>query len=479
MIIKYIFELFIYTTVGISILILFTFENNISSGYENIILFPIVYLLVYIVVYRIILKSKYKFTAYGVIIMQWIRFVLMPPILAIAGSNAGFVYLNPDSSTLNLATLLMIYELLFSSVFILIWISILSKFIKIKKIDYSNVKLVGNKLIYVLFVVLGVLVYLLVGRKNELINFLIIPVSDNNIDRAGDVTGSLMVLAQQIILISAFVLFLLVINYCLKKYNVLKSNKYIYISILISLFCVVLIIGERRSAQLYISIVAIWILTNIYPKFKYKIITIIGMTGFMVILLMSIYKFFGAFLVGSYGEALGNANIDIAWISRTLQSYFFGPENIAVVLEFFQQSNLNLSNFFKDIVRSIFLVNVVVPDTYLTTSQQFNSHIYNGSQLSGHIISSVSFGMIFFGILLSPIVSIINIIFATIIENILYSVKSLEMMFLWSYILVRFIRNLYVNTPSLLNFSTIFLGTCGLLFIIAIVMRPKEKRSVS
>src|SRR5699024_4358398 len=149
-------------------------------------------------------------------------------------------------------------------------------------------------------------------------------------------------------------------------------------NIIIALLSVSIIIGERRSAQLYIALATIWILINIYPNFKRSVVLSVGSAAVAIIGLMSVYKFFGAFSTGSYTDALLTSNLDMSWLSQTLQIYFFGPENIAVALEFFLNNDIKAHHFILDFIRSIFLVNTIIPNDYLTISQQFNYDIYHG-----------------------------------------------------------------------------------------------------
>lgn len=460
----------------INIIVALSIYYNISSipaGYENIGILPIIFTIVYFVIFRIALKSKYKFTVVGIVIIQWIRFVLMPLVISLSDGNIGMYYFSPERKTLELAMNIMIYELIFTSILLIIIISLMEKYFPVKSV-LTQVKLLGNQKIYFLFVLFSIAVFLTVGQNINLINLIFIPVDESSPERVGDATNSLIILAQQIVLIGYFLVFLLLTNYFFRLYRKSNNILYVYMNIIIALFSVSIIIGERRSAQLYIALATIWILINTYPKFKKSITMSVGGVALSIIGLMSIYKFFGAFLTGSYADAMSTANIDMSWLSQTLQIYFFGPENIAVALEFHFNNNVNVYHVILDTIRSTFLVNTIVPDDYLTVSQRFNYDIYHGTQISGHLISAAAYGYMMVGLIGVPIFAVLNIIMSVIIENRMYAVKSLEMKFFLTYILARVITFIFYSTPPVINNITILFGTFGLVIFLAFCFKKKK-----
>lgn len=468
---KYLFNIAILTTSLLSFIITLSFYNNFSAGYHKMLLLPVCFLVVYFFVLNNLRKIDIPFTVYGIILMQWIRFVLMPPICAIAGENAGFSYINPRIESIELAITLMIYELMVISLFSLFFLGI-NRNKEVNKADKKELYLYGNRFVYVMFIVVVLCVMFTVGRNNQLLNFIYIPIQGT--ERIGDITDTYLVLARQILIIGLFIIFLWSVNFSKIMFEKTKKRIFVNFAIFVAMLNVSVIVGERRTAQIYTAVVCMWILLKSFPLFKKRILFNIGLTAFTVLLLMSIYKFFAAYIQGSYLAAMSNANADIAWWSRTLQSYFFGPENIAITIDFSKSYALNIQNLLFDFTRSFFGISFVMKDKGILTSEMFNTFVYGTFTPTGHVISALGYGFIYFGVLFSPLISILNIMICSQVEKKMYTSKSYEMAFIWGYVLLRFATNLFVSTPPLISYASITLGTGGLLFFTAIILRMRK-----
>ncbi|WP_306010336.1 hypothetical protein [Bacillus sp. MMSF_3328] len=469
------FNVFIYLSSGIGFIISLLFYENFANGYEQMIFFPLIFFILYLLFLENLRHSSVPFTAYGIIGMEWIRFVLMPPICATAGDYAGFNYINPSAQSLHLATTLMIYEIFAVAIFCRIFISIKNSNKDVNSSSQISF-LKGNRFVYLSFILLALVVFLTIGRNSNLLNFLYIPV--NSSERIGDITTTSLVLARQILIIGIFLVFLWTVSYCKRKYEQTFNKLYIYLSLLVALLNVAIIVGERRTAQVYTAVICIWILIRSFPGFKKKIVFSIVSTATVILVLMSIYKFFGAFQYDSYSAALSNSNADISWLSRTLQSYFFGPENVAITLDFFKSIDVGTGNMFYDFLRSTFGVSFLLKGDGVLTSEIFNTYIYGIERPTGHVISAIGYSVLFFGIFLAPIFALFNIFISAKVEKQLYKSKSYEMMYVWGYVLVRFATNLFVNTPPLISNASIMLGTAGLLFFTAFTLKLKKRYGI-
>jgi hypothetical protein len=80
----------------------------------------------------------------------------------------------------------------------------------------------------------------------------------------------------------------------------------------------------------------------------------------------------------------------------------------------------------------------------------------------------------YFGIFCTSLFSLINLYIAYIFENKLRQSESYEMMYVWGYVLLRFVLNLTANTPTLISSTTIMLMTGGLLFKTANIFKSKN-----
>lgn len=461
--------LFLVSSSLISFLITLYHIEDIAKGYELIIFFPIVFLGMYIITlgnFKIEICDS-PLTVYMFLILQWLRYVVTPPIISMSGEECGTFFINPAPTSLRLAIILMIIDLIIN---FMILRYLAQK--KLKKYKVSRFLLQGNRYIYIYYILVTVLIYYAVGRGTNMLNFLVISAKGG--ERLGDITSTPIIIARQIILITIFLIFTWSVYSCSKKYYLTNKMKYFYISIILALLNVSIIIGERRTAQVYTAFCSIWVLCYAYPTLKRKIIISVGGLAFSILIMMSIYKFSGVFIYGSYSEALRNSDFDIKWISSVLQSYFSGPEDFAAVIEFQEQAKLGLSNLGFDLLRSTVPISFFVKGNGMITSQMFNYYIYNGQQITGHLISAVAYGYIFFGVLGSSIFSVLNIYLCWWFEKKIKLSKSYEMMYVWAYVFMRFAFGMTTHIAPLISNATIMLCTGGLLFTVAYFLKTDK-----
>ncbi|WP_313468639.1 hypothetical protein [Carnobacterium sp.] len=463
-------NIFILISGVVSTLItIYNFEK-IKSGYELILFFPLFFCLLYFLTFgkSKIMDSYIPITTFIFIVLQSIRFILMPPIIAMAGENNGTHFLNPAESSIQLATILMIFDIFVTTLCIYFFS------IKKKKKVVQDLRIQGNKYVYVIFLIFSLALYLYVGRTVKLFHFLVVPLTGN--ERIGDITDTPLVIAQQIVMVSMIVLFLWIVSIFLKKYNLKNKNIYFYFSVMFAIINVGIIIGERRSAQIYAAFCSIWILIHAYPKKVKKIIFIISSVALVILSFMSIYKVSNAIAYGSYTNAIKNSQFNVSWLSSTLQSYFAGPQDLAVIIEFKESTELKIENFIFDLLRSTVPISFFIKNIGTVTSEIFNNYLYNGMQRTGHVISSTGYGYLYFGILFAPFFSVINIVMAIFFERKMTTSISYEMSYMWAYLFIRVAVNLTANTPALINQITIMLCTGGFLFQVAKLLRRDTEK---
>lgn len=408
--------------------------------------------------------KKFLITIISISIVSWLRFVLTPFLIVYSGNYEGFIYLQTSSESIRLAIVLMCYEILVTNILLYVFISLQKE-----NINISIPVIRGSKKIYFLFLILTTLVLLFIGLPNNILQFFILEVDGT--ERVGDIEGTNMVLTQQILITGLILAFAWSVEILRNKYNIKKRVLYVNIAILIAAFNVSVIVGERRSYLVYSAIASIVLLTRAFPTYKKKIVISISSVAIVVIGLMSVYKFFYAFYYDSYLEAFSNSQIDLGSWAATLQAYFLGPENVALAIDMSENNSLNLSNVFYDIGRSIFGLSFIFKNFGATTVEIFNTHNYGYSRTNGQILSTIGYGYTYFGFLIAPIFVAFNIWISIKLEYLLKKTDSLIMIYLWSYLLMRFTVGIYTNPAPLISLSTIMLGTVGLLYITSILIR--------
>lgn len=460
---------FVLLTVVCSFILTLSFYGNIKNGYELVTVFPLFYGSMFMLTFgqENMKYSNLKITVAMYFMIHWLRFVLMPIAISIAGEDNGTSFLNPQINSIVLATYLMIFDFFISTLYL--YYEFKKKEDSVLDTSYS---LKGNKLFYVLFIVFAGLIYLYVGRTVDLLNFFVVSLEGGK--RVEEITSTPIVIARQIILIAFILIFLFTVNYSEKKYKKTGNQIYFYLAVLAALVNVGIIIGERRSAQVYSAFCTIWILVKAFPHYTKKIILYIGGTAASILLFMSIYKFSNAVAYGSYASAIRNSSFNFEWLSEILQSYFAGPEDLAVITEFARTKQVTFFNLIFDFLRSTVPISFLVKNFGTVTSEYFNYYIYGGLQKTGHVISSVGYGYIYFGFFFTSMFSIFNLASSIFFERKLRLTNSYEMMYLWAYILMRFALNLTANSPTLVTQATIMIMTGGVLFSTARVINNRK-----
>ena len=436
--------------------------GNYKNGHEILFLLPIFYIFSYVFfVAPLINRKKFLITVISVSILSWLRFVLTPFLIVYSGNYEGFIYLQTSAESIRLAIGLMCYEIFITNFLLYMFVSLQKE-----KINTSIPTIYGSKKVYSLFLILTILVLLFIGLPNNILQFFIIEV--NGTERVGDIEGTGMVLTQQILITGLILAFAWSVEFFRDKYNINKKVFYVNIVIVLAGFNVSVIIGERRSYLIYSAIASIVLLIRAFPLYKKKIIFSISSVSIVVIALMSVYKFFYAFYYDSYIEAFTSSQLDVGNWAATLQAYFLGPENVALAIEMSKNSSLSLLNVFYDIGRSVFGLSFIFKNFGATTVEIFNTYNYGYSRTNGQILSTIGYGYTYFGFLLAPIFVAFNLWISLKLEYLLKKTSSLIMIYLWSYLLMRFTVGIYTNPAPLISLSTIMLGTVGLLYVVSI-----------
>lgn len=469
---RFIIHYLVIITTLTSLLVCVFPQHEIASGYEMLWLQPLVFLVVYLMIFiPLIKKGQYKITTYSLIALAWLRCVLIPLGSSLTGVYNGVSYISVGEDSTQLAILLVVLELFVTSAFLFLMIN--TKTRKSRKLEprYFNddLVLVGNKNVYVAFIILAIVLYVAVGRNLNLLQFFVISVDSS--ERYRDLDSTRLVLLRQIFSCAFIFLFVWYTSYCKKRYEVTGKNKYVNFAIIVAMLNVGVIVGERRTAQVYTCLIVIFILIHAFKNHKKKIILIITSTAIGILLFMSIYKHFAAFAYGSYYEAFRASDINLEWLTVTLQSYFFGTQNVAVTIELGKYANLDIVNMLYDFGRSIFGLSFLLKGDMAMTSEIFNTFIYGQVTPTGHVLSGLGYGYIYLGTVFSPMIVCLNIYISIKLEKWFYKTNSYEMKYIVGYMLVRFATNIYVNTPPLISLATIMLFTAGLIYFVAKILK--------
>lgn len=456
--------LYLFILILLSIVCLLM-SNKINITYKYIWLWPVAYTVMYILIFfNLGIKQHHKIAINFIIYVYFfVKYVIYPTFISFTNSSyIGTQHIFVEKELIYKASFLAIYELIFASIFIYL----LEK-VKIKEqknsIDNSSLYIGGNKNIYKLYIFISIFVYLILGRKYNVIRFF-------SISSIEEINNPYIVLIKYIVIIGIVLTVLLSFDYCKVKYDSSQKYRYVIISLFIALFYTSLIQGKSRYNQIYVAFIMIAILSSMFPKYRKKFMFYIGSVLLSVILIITSFRTGKTLeLVSSFEKA-----------SSMLQTYMGGPVSIAQSIKVFTQfKDVNMYNFIFDFLRSIFGLNFLFKDKGYTISQMYNLFLYSGKLLNGQLVFSTSYGYIFLGVLGVPLIICLNIGLCCFFNRKFKEAKSYEAKYLYGYSMFRILTGLYINTPSFLAKLTQYIFMFGIVFLCGKFFKNNESNSKS
>lgn len=447
--------------IGTAITVLFS--NQTPQEYKIIWILPVIFTVLYCTVFqRVIRNSNMRITVVSLIVLLFLKTVLNPVLISLAGPTypgKRYVFLSPD--VINLAISVTAYELIIVSFFVF-FLSILkqnNEYIKPTKTFILG----GSKLFYGIYIAFAIVLFIIFGRSANILSFFSFSLNENGYTQ---VESTSLILVRQIMVVAIAISFILVVNYAKVQY--IKTNKkvFILIGILAALINVSVIVGNRRSVQLFTSILSILVLVKTFKSSKKLIVFSILSVASTVFFLMTLYRW-GAGEQGSYAGALSSTEMSVQWMADYAQIYFAGPDAIATSIVFANNIDLSFKNLVFDFGRTIFGLSFLLKDNMQITSELYNLYLYNGAQLTGQLVFSNSYGFIYFGFLGAPIIMILNTWISVYLEKLYRKSYSYELAYLFGYCLLRMSLNLLTNTPTIITVITQMLGTLGLVIVVS------------
>ncbi|MDT2830948.1 hypothetical protein P7H62_04415 [Vagococcus carniphilus] len=442
--------------------------NMINMGYGSLWLLPFTFLIVTIFLFTNIILKRKSFTSYLFIFLSGIRFVVQPFVSVITGQFESLSMYSSTRQSNEIAIALMCYELVTISLLITYLVfkdnfftadNLLKKLNKEKKLE-------GNGFFYFIYIVFSFTIFLIFGRNSGIFSFIFLKVDELGV-RVGDLTDFRSVATKQIVLAGLIFSFLLVVSFSAKKFKETNRKRYLLYSLIMAMINVSVIVGERRSIQVYTCISTLYLLYICFSKKSKLLMWIVGIGSVTILVMMSLYKFLNIFIIGSYSEALKNNTVDQNQWSMILSAYFGGVELLGTAIDMKAIGTYPLSNIFYDFLRSIFGISFFFKDKGTLTTEIFNTFVYGYKREAGQLIPSVGYGYLYMGFFLSPIFTGLNVLITYNLERILFKLKSLEMSYIVSFIFLRFGTSLYQVTPPLVSMATQYLCTVGLVFFIS------------
>jgi hypothetical protein len=304
-------------------------------------------------------------------IVMWIRYTIMPVLVVFSKDLTG-VGIEPQTNSINIALLIMVFEMI--SVFVVV--NIAGKRILLnRKLEQSfEVKETDGKPIVYFIIIMLALAFVL-AYPDLLNNFSFIVFNENS-----TVTSHFMGLDIRIIMIAQMALTCIIVTKMGKLYANNNNNIFYIIALVVCLISIMIFKGENR-ASIFLSIIStLMILKVAFPQ-KYKISrNLLIIAGLSSLIFLTLYRIYA---VTSWRPEGGSQKINIDFFSQTLQAYISGPRNIAIGLEAMNyfKNEINISTLASDVLIWTGYLGNYISDIfgkpYIGTSYMFNLYLHN------------------------------------------------------------------------------------------------------
>lgn len=399
---------------------LYIYYNNNNNIYKWLYILPMVYGFCFLGVLRKYIFNPRRLFRFTFTILSGLRYVILPVCIVMTSYYRGRSIVDPTQQSFNMAFYLMSIELVVCCGY-MIYLD------KNAKANINNKELVfpKNKLIYILATI--VIVCMLGGMPKCLkaIN-IILPNATVQPEHLNTIEH-LIVLGfntiKQLICILGIV-------WCKRKYDKTRWSRYALIAGLIIVANLSIYIGDNRSDFLLMGLASVVIYCITFSKFSKAAIVIgtILIAAIVVALTMERDIYFV-----SQGS---NRLLDF---TEMMQVYLGGPYNVAMAVDtasYFPEGR-TLFNLLYDFARPTLGINILVKNMPLQYSNVFyNSRIYFSDHMA-QIIPMIGEGYYFLGPIFAPLISMVFIKIASVLENKMYYTKRIELIYFFSLTSIR------------------------------------------
>lgn len=413
---------------------IFVFGLNTHSGYNYLFLHPLIYSISFFtILYKCLYIKPFRPFLFVFTLIGFLRYVLLPVFIVISGHYSGRSPAEPLDSSYQNAILLMSWELI-ACTFFIIFLENRQRFY----IRNFNVEFIKNKNNYIYFLFIFCAFGLLLVNPKALlyINFITPSILESDI-QADFVTN----LTVYFFLIAKVILVLIILEKC-KKIN----NTYTYVIAIVAITVNIMVFwGTNKSDILIAGLASVLVFHRIYGDKSIKMLLVLG------ILTLSIMSF-----VNSERNPQTISGGTDEWVDRTdkVQIYTGGVYNVAIALETkdYYPESTELEVLVFDIFRPMIGPNILLKDKVQNYSNiYFNDRIWTNVDRRSQIIPMVGQANLFLGYIFAPLFSMVFIFIAYKLERIYLFTKNIEVYYFVSLGLIRLGFIFGQNTMNMIN----------------------------
>ena len=457
--------LFVVCIAASSLIIL----SNIHEFNFLLMFLPLVFGLCYVFILaplRIRTGSK---TVVWFAVTEFIRLVFVPCYEALNEYVGFYGFSTRDISLLSRSVLLMSYECVFISIFLLIALRN-----AIKETDAEGIKVqpLGNDAITLgLVLVFGFIIYFTVPEVKRSLNFLLLKPDSAKI---GEVISETRTTLSTVLITFTYYAFLcgfiIALDYAKRRYDISGKKLYVFIGVIAGLFTVSIINGESRSLVIYSLYAILQCLSISFRKYRKIIVRILTIGAIVVLLGMTFYRLFTVYKQSSYSSALQGTSLRENYVPSFIEMYCLGPQSVACGIHFsdINQGNFTADTFFYDIFRPFMGLNIIAKKISGSTSiMMYNSWFYGiEGRDYGIFLQIANQGYCYFGLFLAPVFACIFLRIAIYIEKKLKQKKTLFLVFFYNFTYIRLATCVIAGTMSgYITSITMALLMCGTIYV--------------
>lgn len=444
------------------------------TGYDFIEILPLTYAMSVVVCYFTELKYRNRITVWGFLIISYLRYALCPLLGVLSGSLLIRTKAYSEYAA-SLTALLMAIELVIATSFLLFCCR-LSAFSTKNTNSSQELHLRGSPQLYMMFIMLAiVLCFLLWNRADLKISF--IKIQSDTEFRIGDQSGVLTNMVSMLLTTALTVLFLVVVDYFRGKSRQLfnrQRKRGAFVCVVFALVLICIIIGERRSRQIYLTFSLTCVLLRTFVDQKKFILKWILSVSVVVIGLATIYKTFNVFLYDTYATALKHSDFSLLDMAQTLDAYCYGLDTTMRNISFARANHLSFSVLIFDALRSTFGISFFVKGHGQTTISRYNNWLYAGAKDVGYLFSSTGYGYLYFSLVLFYLMICARIIFTLSFEQLMKKTHSLEFFYVWSFSLIVNIFAFYGSISPQINLLSRMIVVFSLIVVCGSMWRQRR-----
>lgn len=412
---------------------------NRLSYINSMAILPVIFAVCYLLLAAPVIRVRRSKTMIVFAICEFARCVFLPLFSAVTNYSGFTRYATEDGELILRAVLLMSWEMVFVFGFLALYL----RYRRPAERRSHTVELGENKYAIYLIVLSGIVLFAVLPQVREYVNFLFLNADSEKVrDVIAGGNSSLFTGAVTYVQYAFLCVFVLILDYCSKKYGFSGKRRFILISTIAGLATVSVIFGESRAAIIYTLFAVLSCLLLKYREHKKSIVTVLVVGAVAVLGGMTVYRLFAAYNFASYSAAIEHGGyMGENYYAKFAEAYLLGPQSIAAGMEFkeFFSTSFTPERFLMDLFRPFMGINLILKNFGVDTSiTLYNSWIYGTTGRSnGFFLQITSQGYCYFGFFFAPVFACFFMWLSARIEEWIAKTENLFVYFFLSYVFIR------------------------------------------